>query len=274
MRAPLQSTALSAAFIAMTTMAAPAAAQFNLESLVGGAVNAAAETVSNTLGGAIKGVSTVASAAGAATANTQWPASSNYKRYVYDQNVSVSKGSGKMRSGDVRYKDEASGKVYRDNAIAFDTLPLQNAIVRVHGNGERKIAVFADPTCPYSKSLERDINKLDNVTIYTIMAPILKGNMAKSKPLIDNIYCGETNQARAQAYDNYMLNGVEPVTVAGCPQVANGLLASIKGVTNYEGKAYSDFSPSIIFDNHIAIMGYIPIDEVKDIMTLKTEWVQ
>jgi thiol:disulfide interchange protein DsbC len=35
----------------------------------------------------------------------------------------------------------------------------------VRGNGKRKLAVFADPNCGYCKRFEKDLQKLDNVTI-------------------------------------------------------------------------------------------------------------
>lgn len=37
------------------------------------------------------------------------------------------------------------------NRIAFDKLPLKDAIVTKKGDGSRKIAVFADPNCGYCK---------------------------------------------------------------------------------------------------------------------------
>ena len=37
------------------------------------------------------------------------------------------------------------------NAIAFDSLPLKDAITIVRGNGKRKLALFEDPNCGYCK---------------------------------------------------------------------------------------------------------------------------
>ena len=46
--------------------------------------------------------------------------------------------------------------------VAFDQLPLSDAIKTVRGNGQRKVAVFSDPNCPYCKQLEAELASLDS----------------------------------------------------------------------------------------------------------------
>jgi len=58
-------------------------------------------------------------------------------------------------------------------AVDFDTLPLKDAFTIVRGNGKRKLAVFEDPNCGYCKRFERDLQKVDNVTVYMFLYPIL-----------------------------------------------------------------------------------------------------
>ena len=58
-----------------------------------------------------------------------------------------------------------------ETSISFDTLPLADAIKTVRGAGQRKMAVFSDPNCPYCKQLEFELAKLDNVTLYTFLVP-------------------------------------------------------------------------------------------------------
>jgi thiol:disulfide interchange protein DsbC len=36
----------------------------------------------------------------------------------------------------------------------------------VRGNGKRKIAVFEDPNCGYCKRFEKDLAKINNVTVH------------------------------------------------------------------------------------------------------------
>jgi len=50
-------------------------------------------------------------------------------------------------------------------AISFDSLPFKDAFTIVRGNGKRRLAVFEDPNCGYCKRFERDLQKVDNVTI-------------------------------------------------------------------------------------------------------------
>jgi thiol:disulfide interchange protein DsbC len=54
---------------------------------------------------------------------------------------------------------------------SFASLPLDDAIKRVKGNGERALAVFSDPHCPYCTLLDEELAKLDNITIYTFLLP-------------------------------------------------------------------------------------------------------
>jgi thiol:disulfide interchange protein DsbC len=55
--------------------------------------------------------------------------------------------------------------------VDFAALPLADAIKTVHGNGERVLAVFSDPNCPYCKMLDAELAKLDNVTLYIFLLP-------------------------------------------------------------------------------------------------------
>ncbi len=62
------------------------------------------------------------------------------------------------------------------NAIDFTSLPLKDAITITRGNGKRKLAVFEDPNCGFCKRFERDLSKVDNVTIYLFLYPILSAD--------------------------------------------------------------------------------------------------
>ena len=53
------------------------------------------------------------------------------------------------------------------NRIKWTDLNTANAIKNVRGNGSRQLAVFSDPNCGYCKRLEKSLQQLDNVTIYT-----------------------------------------------------------------------------------------------------------
>lgn len=94
------------------------------------------------------------------------------------------------------------------SAIPFDSLPLKYAFTQVKGNGKRKLVVFADPNCGYCKRFERDLQKIDNVTIYHLMYPVL-GEDSKVKSR--NIACAKD---RAKTWNDWMMQGVTPPAVA------------------------------------------------------------
>lgn len=84
-------------------------------------------------------------------------------------------------------------------AVKFDALPFKDAFVIVRGKGERKIAVFEDPNCGYCKRFERDLQKVDNVTVYMFLYPILgPDSTEKSK----SIWCAKD---KGQAWLDWMV---------------------------------------------------------------------
>ncbi|MDO4795999.1 MAG: DsbC family protein [Brachymonas sp.] len=90
------------------------------------------------------------------------------------------------------------------NSIAFDKLPLKDAIVSKQGDGSRKIAVFADPNCGYCKRFEAELQKLKNVTVYTFLYPILgPDSTAKAQ----NIWCAKD---RNKVWHDWMIDGKTP----------------------------------------------------------------
>lgn len=89
-------------------------------------------------------------------------------------------------------------------AIEFDKLPLKDAFTIVRGNGKRKLAVFEDPNCPYCKRFERDLQKIDNVTVHMYLYPILGPDSAdKSR----NVWCAKD---KAKAWTDLMLRNDAP----------------------------------------------------------------
>ena len=71
--------------------------------------------------------------------------------------------------------------------VPLDSLPLKSAIKIVKGDGKRQLAVFTDPNCPYCKQLEKELVNVTNVTIYTLLYPVLNGSMELSK----KIWCSD-----------------------------------------------------------------------------------
>lgn len=82
--------------------------------------------------------------------------------------------------------------------VAFDQLPLADAIKTVRGNGQRRVAVFSDPACSYCRRLEPELAGIDNITVYTFLVPF----QGPDKPVA--IWCAAD---REQAWQRFMLQG-------------------------------------------------------------------
>ncbi len=121
--------------------------------------------------------------------------------------------------------------------VAFDRLPLSDAIKTVRGNGQRKVAVFSDPNCPYCKQLEPELAALDNVTLYTFLVPF----QGEAKPIA--IWCAGD---RAEAWQRLMLHGDDRAlkTDAACdhPIARNLELAHQLGVQGTPTLIWADGS--------------------------------
>jgi thiol:disulfide interchange protein DsbC len=101
-------------------------------------------------------------------------------------------------------------RIAKVSVIDFSKLPLQDAIVSTLGQGTRKLAVFADPDCPYCKQLEAMLRERDDITVYTFLMPILgPGSLDKAKA----IWCAKD---KGVAWRDWMRNGTVPVAQPGC----------------------------------------------------------
>jgi len=121
--------------------------------------------------------------------------------------------------------------------VAFDRLPLSDAIKTVRGNGQRQVAVFSDPDCPYCKQLESELAGLDNFTLYTFLVPF----QGEAKPIA--IWCAGD---RAAAWQRLMLHGDDSAlkTDAACdhPIARNLALAHQLGVQGTPTLIWADGS--------------------------------
>ena len=104
-------------------------------------------------------------------------------------------------------------RVEKLNAIDFRTLPIKDAFVVVRGNGKRKMAVFEDPNCGYCKRFERDMQRVNDVTVYMFLFPILS---ADSTDKAKNIWCAKD---KAKVWQDLMVRDT-PVPRATCDTTA------------------------------------------------------
>jgi len=138
-------------------------------------------------------------------------------------------------------------------AIDFAALPLKDAFTVVRGSGKRKLAVFEDPNCGYCKRFERDLQKVDNVTVYMFLYPILGPDSSdKSR----NIWCAKD---KGKAWQDHMLRE-QPAPVASCD---TGVLAR-----NLEfGKKHRiSGTPTLIFADGTRVPGAVSAAQVEKML--------
>jgi thiol:disulfide interchange protein DsbC len=130
--------------------------------------------------------------------------------------------------------------------VKFESLPLQNAIKIVKGDGKRRLAVFSDLDCPYCKKLEAELVKVDNVTIYNFPYPLPMHSDAPRKSKL--IWCSKD---RAGAWNDYMQKGKLPAGKGDCDNPIDENLA-------LGAKLRIDGTPAMIFANGKRVPGYMP----------------
>jgi thiol:disulfide interchange protein DsbC len=100
--------------------------------------------------------------------------------------------------------DLTEARMRKLNAIRFADLPLAQAFKIVRGKGSRQLAYFTDPRCPYCKRLDKELAKVDDVTVHVFMIPIIS---PESPALTKAVWCAPD---RSKAWLDLMLNEVAP----------------------------------------------------------------
>lgn len=140
-------------------------------------------------------------------------------------------------------------------AVKFDNLPFDKAITLVKGKGERRIAVFSDPDCPFCRKLERELVKMDNLTIHVFLLP-LKELHPQAVEIAGNIWCADD---RAGVWRAYMLEGKKPEGGGSCTTPVNEIatLAVELGI---------DGTPAIILSNGRRLEGAVPSTTLESLL--------
>ncbi len=150
-------------------------------------------------------------------------------------------------------KDVTGERMEELTKVDFNSLPLEQAIKVVKGNGSRKLVVFSDVDCPFCKKLEQnELTNIDNVTVYTFLYPIEQlhpdaANKSKS------IWCASN---RVKAWNDWIFNNKLPASAANCevPLERVGELARKMGVTS---------TPTLIFSDGRRMLGAQPYKEIE-----------
>jgi thiol:disulfide interchange protein DsbC len=136
------------------------------------------------------------------------------------------------------------------SAVPFDQLPLKNAFTQVRGNGKRRLVVFADPNCGFCKRFEKDLQKLENVTIQHVLYPILSED---SKTKSKNIWCAKD---KAKVWNDWMLNNVTP-PAASCDT------AAIDANVEFGKKNRITGTPTMFLADGSRVVGAVPLAQIE-----------
>ena len=143
------------------------------------------------------------------------------------------------------------------NKVAFDSLPFENAIKIVRGNGSRKVAMFADPNCGYCKRFERDLIGVNDITVYVFLYPILApDSVTKTKA----VWCAPD---RAKAWLDYMVRDMALPADTSCATPVE------KNLEFGKGKRITG-TPTMFFEDGERVPGVISLpDFEKKLASLK-----
>ena len=135
-------------------------------------------------------------------------------------------------------------------AIDFSKLPLDQAVKVVKGKGTRVIATFEDPNCGYCKRLGKELEGMDDITVYTFLYPILSED---SKTKSDNIWCAKD---QGKAWTDWVVGGKEP---AGSSCDAGAIARNVELGQSLRISG----TPTIFLADGSRIGGYVPRAELE-----------
>lgn len=143
-------------------------------------------------------------------------------------------------------------RISKLTAIDFKTLDLKNAFTIVRGNGKRKLAVFEDPNCGYCKRFEKDLAKVDDVTVHYFLIPILgPGSVERS----NQIWCAAD---KAKSWSDWMVRDVAPKGSGECN--TDALTANL----DFARKHRITGTPTLVFADGTRIPGAINTQQIEE----------
>jgi thiol:disulfide interchange protein DsbC len=141
-------------------------------------------------------------------------------------------------------------------AIDFGQLPVKDAFVIVRGNGKRKLAVFEDPNCSYCKRFERDLQKIDNVTVYMFLYPILGPDSTEKSRAV---WCAKD---KGKAWLDWMVRN-EPLAKADASCDVTALARNIELGRKHKITG----TPTLVFVDGSRVPGAIDAAQIEKLLT-------
>jgi thiol:disulfide interchange protein DsbC len=187
------------------------------------------------------------------------PYSGLFEVYLDGQLVYVDAKAQYVFAGDVidlKSRDNLTqARLNQLQAVDWNTLPLNNALKTVKGNGARKLVVFSDVDCPYCRKFEAELSKVDNITIYTFLYPI-EGLHPRAIQASKQIWCAPD---RNKAWEDYIAGGSLPRNDGQCANPVDATIA-------LGGKLKISGTPTIIFANGQRVPGMVPAAQLERLL--------
>lgn len=153
-------------------------------------------------------------------------------------------------------RDITEERLRKLNAVKFDALPLEQAVKIQRGNGKRVLAMFSDPYCPACRQFEQTLQKVDDITIYVFMFPVIRPELAEQSK---QVWCSPD---RAKAWLDVALRGKPPIAKADCanPVAKNLVLGRSLGVNS---------TPTLVLANGERVTGGLSAGDLVDVLDAK-----
>jgi thiol:disulfide interchange protein DsbC len=159
-----------------------------------------------------------------------------------------------MINGDV--VDLASGqsltnRIRQANRPVVNIQKLDTKDAIAIGTGARKLYVFSDPDCPYCQSLEKELEKLKDVTVYVFLFPLTSLH-PQAATIAESVWCSKN---KAAAWRAYLLNKeLPPSATCDNPIERNARLGESLRIQG---------TPALIFEDGTVIPGAIPLERIE-----------
>jgi thiol:disulfide interchange protein DsbC len=157
-------------------------------------------------------------------------------------------------------KDLAEEQLEKRLTIDFGKLPFDRAIKIVKGDGSRRLALFEDPDCPFCRQLEQQLARVNNVTLYVFLFPLVELH-PQARVHAHAIWCAAD---RGDAWTHWMLERREPGSSA-CQQDPIDQLQTLGADLNVTG------TPTYFLDSGRRYEGVLAAAQLEELLSPHAE---
>jgi thiol:disulfide interchange protein DsbC len=138
-------------------------------------------------------------------------------------------------------------------AVKWESLPFQWALTSVRGTGRRKIAILSDPNCPYCERFEKDLAKLDDITVHILPWAVVKPESVRQAKAV---WCSKD---RVKAWNDLMFRRIEPQASTECDN-------PIEQIIEFGRKLGANSTPTWFVETGERYSGAMPLDQVRKLL--------